>query len=309
MTRTQKTLGLILIVQVVLILLVRSPFGNASTEGTAAKLFPQLAGESISKIQLTDDKNTVTLSHDESGWHLDEFGGFPADAGKVDELIGDLAALGARRPVARSARYHATFKIDTDGNMGRVRLWGDGAEKPVADLIVGNSANYHALRVRRHSDDAVYEVEGLAAHDVRADAGAWIETRLIDVEAETLQRVSIVNPKGTLELVKGDAGWTVEGQADGAVDQAKVEALVRKVSGLAIVAPLGSSAENGPAAGTATATVTIEGPEGTKVILIGDKRPDNTARRSITVEGSGYSAEIWDSSVSSLIDETLNDLS
>jgi hypothetical protein len=189
-----------------------------------------------------------------------------------------------------------------------LKLWSDADGNPVADLIVGNSANYRALRVRRAGDDEVYEVGGLSAYDLRAAAAAWVSTKLVDFSTDAVERLAIKNPTGTLELVKGESGWTVEGNPAVELDTAKVETLVRTVTGLSIAEPLGPSDTHGPSAADAKATVTLSGPVGTMVILIGDKRSDDEARRSITVEGSGFSGTIWDSSVRSLLEKTLTDL-
>lgn len=316
MTSTQRKLGILLIVQVVLILLVHSPFGGTSTSATPTMLFPELDDETVSRVRLSDADDGVTLTRTNGEWGLAEYGGFPANQSKVDELIGDLAALEVRRPVVRSGKYHAAFKVENDDHEGRVRVWSDGDEKPVADLIIGSSANYRALRVRRAGDSEVYEVSGLAAYDVRPDAGSWIRTKLVDVTADTVRGISIANAQGSFELVKDESGWTAGGTSAATLDTSKVDALVRSVTGLSIAGPLGPSGEHGPTPSDAAASVTlgwaqqVEGAEqsGSAVILIGAKRPDDDARRSITVEGSGFSGEIWDSSVSSLIEKTLDDL-
>lgn len=317
MTTTQKRLGILLIVQIALILLVRSPFGGAPTGGAPTTLFPGLDNETVSRVQLSDGDDSVTLTRTDGGWGLEEYGGFPANPSKVDELIDDLAALEVRRPIVRSGKYHAAFKVETDDHEGRVRVWGNVDEKPVADLIVGNSANYRALRVRRTGDSEVYEVAGLAVYDVRPDAGSWIRTRLIDVTADAVSEVSITNANGSFKLVKGESGWAIDKDAAATVDAGKVEALVRSVTNLSMAGPLGPSAEHGPAAADAEASVTVRWSQqvdgvdesGSAVILIGQKRPDDDAHRSITVEGSGFSGEIWASSVNSLIEKRLDDLS
>ncbi len=315
MTSTQKKLAILLAVQAVLILLFQSPFGSSSSSSEATPLFPDIDTTLISRIQLSGDDEEVTLTRTDGGWGLDELDGFPANEKKVDELIGDLAGLEVRRPVVRSAKYHSTFKVETGDNEGRVKLWAGSEGDPVADLIVGSSTNYRALHVRRPGDSEVYEVSDLAAYDVRADAGAWARTKLLDVGADALRSLSIKNPDGSFELVKGESGWTVPDAPETQLDKSKVDSLVRTVAGLSIAAPLGPSDEYGPTSAEATATVTlrwttgVEGdPGGSAVVLIGDKRPDDDARRTIRVDGSRFSGEIWDSTVKSVIEKKLDDL-
>ncbi len=169
--------------------------------------------------------------------------------------------------------------------------------------------------MRRPGDSEVYEVSGLAAYDVRADPGAWTRNKLLDVNAEAVRSLSITNPEGTFELTKGESGWTISGAAETELDPSKVDSLVRTVVNLSIAAPLGPSSEHGPGAAEAIAKVVLRwsaggqgSPEETAVVLIGDKRPDDDMRRVIGVEGSGFSGEIWDSTVKSMIEKRLGDL-
>ena len=99
------------------------------------------------------------------------------------------------------------------------------------------------------------------------------------------------------------------------LDTGKVDSFVRTVANLSFAAPLGPSSEHGPSAQDAIARVTLRwsaGAEGSQeesaVVLIGDKRPDDDMRRVIGVEGSGFSGEIWDSTVKSMIEKKLDDL-
>ncbi len=315
MTSTQKRLGILLAVQVVLILLFQFPFGSGSSATTATTLFPDIDVAQVSRIQLSGDDDQVTLIRGGDGWGLEEFGGFPANETKIDELIGDLAGLEVRRPVVRSGKYHSAFKVESDENEGRVKLWTSDDGDPAADLIVGSSPNYRALHVRRPGDSEVYEVSGLAAYDVRADPGAWADNKLLDVNTDAVQSLSITNPEGSFELVKDESGWTVSGAAETELDTSKVDSLVRSVANLSIAAPLGPSSEHGPVAADAIAKVTLrwsaggeETPEGAAVVLIGGKRPDDDMRRAVSVEGSGFSGEIWDSTVKSMIEKKLDDL-
>jgi len=313
MTSAQKKMGLVLIVQVALILLFQSPLRGTSTRATATTLFPELDAETVSRVRLSDAEEDVVLTREDGRWSLEEHGGFPADQQKVDELIRDLAGLEVRRPIVRSSKYHSAFKVKDNEHEGRVRVWSDPGGKPVADLIVGNSGSYRASRVRRSGDSEVYEVSGLAAYDVRPNAGSWARSKLVEAAADAVKGVSIINSGGSLQLARNESGWTA---GETTLDSSKVDALVRTLTNLSITAPLGPSSEHGPTADDAVASATLEWSEtidGAEidrrtVILIGDKRPDDDTRRSITVKGSGFSGEIWDSTVKQLIEKSLDDL-
>ena len=337
MNKAHKLLGGLLLAQVALILLVRSPFSGASTGSELRPLLPALEAVTPSRMVLEGaDDASVTLTRQEEDWVLEDLDGFPVDGTKVADLLDKLRGLQIRTAVVSGSRYHGSFKVAEDEFEGRVRIWDDPASEPTVDLILGTSPNYRLMNVRRADETPVYEVRDLATYDVRAEPGSWAVKGLVDVEEDDVVSIEIVNAAGSFRLEKVDGGWTVAAptaQASAVLDDGKVDSLVRSAASLRLADPLGSSESHGPSAGDAVATVTlhwsrpaVEAAEsatddeaaavappapaesGQVVVYIGDKLPDKDTHRAITREGFGFSGTIWDSSVSSLVEKTLDEL-
>ena len=229
-------------------------------------------------------------------------------------------------PVVSSSRYHEAFRVQRDENEGRVRVWGDGADDPKVDLILGSSPNYQVAHVRSDGDDRVYEVRGLASYDVRADAGAWAEKELVDMPTDALVRLEVTNPTGTFVLVQQDGQWKIEQPArlaDQELDSDKVDSLVRSACSLRIDQPVGpvDEAEHG----LAEPAVVVElewtaGPgdlsddEGVSAAgeelsyRVGSKVKDKDTQRYVTRSGFGFTGTIWESSVTKMIEQDVDDL-
>lgn len=309
MTRTQKQLLGLLAVQLVLIILFRSPFSGASGSVALKPLLPELQAFTPARIELFGaDEDKVTLIRRGEGWGLEELGGFPADANKVDDLVQKLRDLQVRRPVVSSSRYHEAFKVADDTHEGRVKLFDDGADDARVDLLLGTSANYRSLHVRSHGEDPVYEVRDLATYDVRAKPGNWADREFVDVPEAELSGVVVSNAAGSFELVRDDDGWSAAG-GDIVLDQDKVSTLVRSVSSLRLAEPLGPVGVDGAEPADAALTVTLRWGSGEELVYwIGDKLEDPDTQRYATRRGFDFRGAIWDSSVSNLIEKKLEEL-
>jgi len=313
MKRSHLVLGVTLAVQVALILLLRSPFSASSGRQQPTLLLPSLQSLEATRLQLEGAGDAqVTLVRDGEAWNLEQLDGFPADAKKVEELLHNLKGLQVRRPVVSSARYHAQFKVQDETHEGRVRVWGAAGSEPAADLIIGSSPDYRTLNVRRAGADPVYEVRGLAAYDLRADAEAWIKKQLVAAEEQDVVELTLANAKGSFTLQKKDGAWTVAAPARDqgrALDADRAAALVRAVTSLRLSEGAGrlDAAAQGLLAPAATVSVRWAGDEpGECTIRFGAKPPDKDSLRYVGWTGSDHAGMVWDSSVTRLIDEGLD---
>jgi hypothetical protein len=317
MNRNHTTLAILLIVQVALILLVRSPFSGGTSASESRPLLPMLEALTPMQIELLGNEDRrVTLIKEAGGWQLGDLDGFPADDEKIEQLIDDLRALTIRRPVVTSKRYHASFKVADDENQGRVRLWDNPAEDPAIELIMGSSSNYRALHVRLEGTSEVYEVRDLAAYDVRADPEAWIEKDLVDVPEGQLVNLAVTNANGSFELIRQDGQWSAEG-SEAALNSDEVDSLVRAASSIQLAKPAGlrDAAAHGYAAAAATVTLRYRPPgepDSTDVreivVTVGAKPDADSSERYITRSDFEFSGVVWESSIRALLESTLDGL-
>jgi len=254
MTRTHWILTGLLVAQVALLAIV-SPWSSRGGAGEPQALAPALAATTAGRVEIRGDEGkTLTLARADGAWTIGEADGYPADAAKVDDLLGDLKGILVRRPVVTSSRYHATLNVTELEAERRIRVFAEGAGDPVVDLLVGSSPNYGVTHVRLAGDDRVYEVRDLRTYDIRPDAGAWIDRKLVEVPAEDVTAVTIRADTSTITLTKAGDGWSMT--PSGAADSAKIDTWIRGVTGILISEPAGRA--DGPAFGFDAPAATVE---------------------------------------------------
>jgi hypothetical protein len=321
MNRTQTILVGLLLLQLVLILIFRSPMAGAGPQSESRALLPELEAFTASKIEfLGADGKTAVLTRNEDGWVSEELDGFPADATKIDELLDKLGEIKVRRPVVASTRYHKAFKVTEDDYESRVRVWDDAADEPRIDLIVGTSPNYRSVHVRRLGEDQVYEIRGLASYELRADAASWIDKMLVDVPENAVSGLILSNAQGSFELARNEqAGWVLrspERLQDSPIDAEKVESLLGTAASIRIADTAGPVEDEAAVAAEAVATLTLRlmpgavpDAQGDEIIVrLGEPLPDKDSQRKIYRAGFGYAGTIWDSSIDDLLDQSADDL-
>ena len=181
------------------------------------------------------DGNGVDLRKSGDGWVLSGLGDFPADAPKVDRLIEQLAALKRPLPVATSTQALTRHKVADDAFERRVTL--SAGDEPLATLLLGDSPGFRRLFARPADESVVYDID-LALYDASDRGDDWISRDLLHVPEETITAIS----GGDWALTKSDNGWTLEG-SDQAPDQATVDDVLSRLSGLGYRGVLGTEAK------------------------------------------------------------------
>jgi hypothetical protein len=322
MNRSQLYLAGILVVQVALILVFRSPFAGASAGYETRPLLPGLEAITPDRVEIrsTDDE-PVELLLENGAWRIEDLGGFPADGTKVETLLADLEQIRVRRPVVSSSRYHASFKVAEDEYEARVRLWAGSEGDPDVDLLVGSSPNFRTSHVRLAGKDEVYEARGISPYDLRPTTSSWIERELVDLDETRVTGVVLTNGSGSFELVKEGGVWKLQSDGEDAavdLDQGKVDSLVRVATDLRLSDAAGPTdpAAHGFAEAAATVVLRYEEPatdgggatSGELTLLIGTTPEGEEAQRYVTREGFGFTGTIWESTVRRLLEETPEDL-
>jgi hypothetical protein len=321
MNRTQLTLGGILVLQIALIVLTRSPWAGASAPVQSRALLPALAAITPSRLEvLGQDDARVTLLREGGRWTVEQAGGFPADAEKIDTVLETLKGISVRRPVVSSSRYHEAFKVGEQDHEGRIRVFAEGADEPAADLILGSSPNYRTLHVRKADEDAVYEVRDLASYDVRAAASAWIDKVLVSVDRERVVGLRVANASGSFELAKRDGSWSVvapAGRADRALDPQKIDGLLQVASSIRLADAAGplDEAAQGLREPAGTFTILWRAPDQPETepprevsVRIGGPVTGEASQRYVTRSDLGFAGTVWDSTVARLLEEKLDQL-
>jgi hypothetical protein len=285
--RTQRILGTVLGIQLVVLILLWSPWSQEAPASTANEVFPELEVSAIERIEIEADDRRVRLSRFDEGWRIDDLDGFPAEPDRVSGLIDDVTSLRVGMPVVRSGRYHETLGVSEGESEARVRFLGPDDEEPLVDVMLGTSPNFGRRHVRVAGDDRVYEVRGLDRSRVRAEADWWVEKAVFpEADARAVTRVRIAAGSGELVLARGDEGtWKVDVDTTGTFDgdSEAAERLVRDLAGLRLLEPAGADAprfSEQDAAATLELQITdAEETLRTIVLLVGPEMGEDDGRR------------------------------
>lgn len=155
-----------------------------------AALFPGLADKvgDIAKIAVAKGESRTTLRSDPEGWTIAERDGYPADTGKLRELVSGLA--GARILLAKTSNPELYERIGLGEAATSVTL-SDASGAVVAALDVGQRE---------------YRNRGFASFVLRAgEAQSLLVTRLPEIEAEPaswLPREALSIPRSRIARVR-----------------------------------------------------------------------------------------------------------
>lgn len=217
----------------------RTPAPAAGQE-IGSLLYPELAGSvnEIDRIELDfgPSEGPVTLQRAAQGWQVSEMWDYRADAGKIRQLLLQLAeAQILERKTSNPAYYH---------RLG-VEQPGEGAEgagvpvtlhgpTPVVSLIVGDRETRagSGTYVRRSDEPQSYLVD--AELDAGEDADDWVEVDIIDIDARLVREITINHADGeSLRLLGIDGRLTLAELPQG-----------RELSGPAATDPIGRALES-----------------------------------------------------------------
>jgi hypothetical protein len=259
--------------------------GEPVLPGLEAKL------NEIAEIRIArGDGTAATLRRDPAGWRVVERD-FPADSAQIRRLLTDLAALEVLEEKTSDPARYAQLEVDpVSGPAARgtlVTLSTDGRADGATQLILGKADGSRAVFVRPPAS----AISLLAKPQVVADAAPrrWLATRLLDIAADRVRRVSIT--------ARGEPTYIAERGGDGSgplaltvippgrevADPAGVEALAAALVDLRlddVVAP-GAS---GAASLSSGAEARFETTDGLTIDL---RERENGALRLITIEASG----------------------
>lgn len=158
-------------------------------------------------IVVAENKPAVTLVNGDKGWVIQEKAGYPANTGKLRELLLKLAdARLLEAKTANEQRYAELAVEDIKGKDAKgVLIKLDGLSKP-ASMIVGNTSSHgDSTFVRRPDDKQSWLASGLI--NVERDPVQWLDTALLDIAADRIGEIILTKPGNkSLRLFKQQVG-------------------------------------------------------------------------------------------------------
>lgn len=310
MTKLQRILAIVLVVQIVLVGVVFWP--RTTVQAESGPLFPGLETADIVQLTLADNTdNQVTLLRQDDGWVLADSGDYPADGSKIEPVLAKIAALQTGRLVTQNATSHRRLQVANDDFLRRVEM--ELQDGSVQTLYIGSSSGASATHVRREGQDETYLAADLASWELGATAQTWIDASYVSLNREEVTRLVLENGSGSFQFDKQpDDTWTMVGLAeDESLNVSNFNPILNQAVGLRMAAPLGleEKAEYGLDEPLARLSITTSGEDGgteTAVLRIGAQLPDGNYAAKWSE--SSYYASVAATSVQNMIDRTRDEL-
>jgi len=243
-------------------LLAQRMLGEPSPAGRAGKaLLDGVELASAARIELVGPSAHTTLVSRPDGWVVQEQGAFPANPGKLNDLLVKLAGEKIADKVTENPDDFADLGVRTveeNGNKAEERKTGtlfrilDGAGKPVFQLLIGRdrqpgttASSYGGQYVRFPQDKAALLIgETLFAE---TEPKEWIEKQILPREAEGKFKLIRVERTGARPLAfsrdKPEGPWQLDGTTPAGLNAKEVDNLSKKLRDLEAsqIAPAGKS--------------------------------------------------------------------
>jgi len=301
MTRIQKFLGGLLIVQLALIGLTFWP-RSTSSAGQGPALFPDFAADQVQRITLETADKRLTLERHETGWVLPDYGDYPAQDSALQSLFERLQGLTTGRLVAQETGSHFRLQV-ADTQFARRVSWETQDGKSYT-LYVGTAVGSGA-HVRRGDQVAVYQADNFSVWSLNPDPASWIDTAYLTLNVDKLTEVILKNAKDEVRLVHDIDLWRIPNrELPRLPDQAKISGWVTTLATLHLSAPLGTQPDPAYQLETPQAIVTFKTITETVTLSIGAAYQGGYVAKA---SNSPYYVRIATYTAESILNKTVED--
>jgi len=309
MSRTNRILAVVLVVQIVLIAVAFWP-RPASVAG-GESLLAGLEAEQIAQLTISDETgDQVKLAKEMGNWVLPEADDYPCTENTVPEFLDKIVALKANRLVTQTPASHKRLKVADDAFERKVEL--ELADGTTHRLYLGSSPSYGAIHVRADGQNEVY-LASMSASDAGIFASNWIDTLYFSVVQDQIVALTLKNGNGRFEFEKDDAGtWAMKDlAADETLNQNNVTGLVNRIASLRMLRPLGKIEKDEYGLQEPSAVVTVQthdeaGTGETHTLRVGAKSDEDNSYAVISSE-SPYYVRVSEYTVKDFVEKVRDD--
>jgi len=224
----------LLVLQAALIAFVYRPGQDQAPPSVA--LMAAVDVQAITSMKITDENgHSVIIQKQGTDWIVGK-DKFPADKTSLEEIFKRIAGLESARLVSRTKSSHNRLKVGEALFNRKVVL---GSDKGDFTFFMGTAPSSKSVHLRVSGQNEVYQVSGIAAWELQADAESWWQPNYVQLDPESIQAITITNTNGTFSLQRNDGRkWRFETDISGELDQDKVAALLDTVAKIPVAAYL-----------------------------------------------------------------------
>ena len=223
------------------------------------QLFAGLERDQVIQLTLSDSiGRRVQMTRGPEGCTFPHADGYPCKLDEMLSFLDKIVALKSENLVSQTAASHRRLGVGDDDFERLIELGlSDGTSRK---LFLGTSPRLRSIHVRSGDDSPVYLASTLTITDAAVVAISWTDSRYLSVPSDDVVAISLDNAQGRFEFERvGGGEWDMEGLGEGeTVDQAVVDAILRRVAALAMRRPLGKTELDSYGLQDPGAVVTVE---------------------------------------------------
>ena len=218
-----KSLVVLFIVQAVLTLGVLFRDDNLATFVPNEPLLGfQL--EELSKIIISDGKDSINLEQIDGEWVLPDYGNFPVSDSKKALFEDKLFSLERPYPLANTKIAQKQFEVGSDSFKKKISFY--KGEELTDSLLLGSSPGFRKIHVRKESEDQTYSVE-FSAYDLQLTDSSWFDRNFLKIDRGDISKISF----GELSILLDDNKSSLAGMTENEeLVSEKVDTLIEKLS-------------------------------------------------------------------------------
>lgn len=165
-----------------------------------------LKAADIARVELyagSKPEEKVVLAKEGDAWKIASLHNAPADKDAVDKFVEGMVSLkGEFRATAEGDEKLAAFELKDDQAF-HAKGYRDGSDTPAVDVLVGKTADFRTVFVRKAGDSRVH----VESTNLKRDAGVtdsgdsavpkptkWLETELLALDKTKITRVALTLP-------------------------------------------------------------------------------------------------------------------
>lgn len=226
--KTQYWLSIVLAAQLVLALGLGLQSWQATSSASEAAGFMAVDTAAVDRVVISNGEQEVVLSEESGEWRLGEAGNLPAAAGRIEQVLEELASEEVRYPVATSQEAVTRFEVAESQYQRRLTL--HAGDSQAGQYYFGTSPGFRQVHARRAGEGEVYALD-FNIVDIPAGRDDWLDGSLLS--AGSLR--SLETEAYRLEAGE-DENWRLVEPASlpGEPDQSAIRELVDSIRNLRV---------------------------------------------------------------------------
>jgi hypothetical protein len=176
------------------------------------RAFPALAGKlsDVASVTVERQGSTMTFIRDGDSWLLSEKGNYPANAGKISQIVRAMADLTLVEPKTQKAELYPRLELEDPGR-GKSALVTvkDKSGGTIAEAIVGKrrydrlGGGNDGVYMRKPGDAQAWLARG--SLDPSGDPPSWLDRPILDISEQKVAKVILVQADGAKLVISRPA--------------------------------------------------------------------------------------------------------